>query len=71
MEPFQPLGSDPNDSEDSFEQDEILLEYAVDELVRFGQQIGVSPEEMISLLDSGISVPDLLAFLEWKATGGA
>jgi hypothetical protein len=65
--PFQPPGSRPNDCED-FEPDEILLEQAVERLVRFGQQVGVSPEEMISLLDSGISVPDLLTFLEWKAS---
>jgi hypothetical protein len=66
---FQPPGSHPNDSEDSFEQDEILLEQAVERLVRFGEQVGVSPEEMIALLDSGISVRDLLAFLEWKGSG--
>ena len=63
----QPSESDPRDSEDSAEQDEILLQRAVEGLVRFGQQVGVSPEEMISLLDSGISVSDLLAFLKWKA----
>jgi hypothetical protein len=34
--------------------------------VRFGQQVGVTPEEMISLLDSGLSVRDLLAFLTSK-----
>jgi len=62
----QPSESDPRDSEDSAEQDEILLQRAVEGLVRFGQQVGVSPEEMISLLDSGISVSDLLAFLKGK-----
>jgi hypothetical protein len=69
--PFQPPGSHPNDCEDSAEQDEILLQRTVDRLVRFGQQVGVSPEEMILLLDSGISVPDLLAFLEWKGSGAS
>ena len=34
--------------------------------VRFGQQVGVTPAEMISLLDSGLSVRDLLAFLATK-----
>ena len=52
---------------DSLEADEILLQHTVEKLVRFGQQVGVSPEDMISLLDSGISVPDLLAFLDRKA----
>ena len=50
------------------EDDEILLQRAVERLVRFGKQVGMSPEEMISLLDSGISVPGLLAFLERKAS---
>ena len=29
-------------------------------LVRYGYKVGVTPEEMISLLDSGLSVRDLL-----------
>jgi hypothetical protein len=45
------------------------LEQAVEKLVRFGQQVGVTPEEMISLLDSGISIRDLLAFLASKTSG--
>jgi hypothetical protein len=32
-------------------------------LVRFGHKVGVTPEAMISLLDSGLSVRDLLVFL--------
>jgi hypothetical protein len=39
--------------------------------VRFGQQAGVTPEEMISLLDSGIRIKDLFAFLGSKASGAA
>ncbi len=49
--------------------DAITLQRAVEKLVRFGQQIGVSPEEMISPLDSGIRVADLLAFLATKRVG--
>ena len=37
------------------ERDTLLLKQAVEKLVRFGQQVGVTPEEMISLLDSGIN----------------
>jgi hypothetical protein len=48
------------------ERDTILLKQAVEKLVRFGQQVGVTPEEMISLLDSGIDMRDLLAFLAAK-----
>jgi hypothetical protein len=39
---------------------------AAEKLVRFGQQVGVTPEEMISLLNSGISIRELLAFLAAK-----
>jgi hypothetical protein len=53
-------GGHPKDFD---EEDTCLLEQAVEKLVRFGQQVGVTPEEMISLLDSGISIRDLLAFL--------
>jgi len=58
-------------SEDWYEQDALLLEQTVEKLVRFGQQVGVTPEEMISLLDSGISIRDLLAFLASKTLGTA
>ena len=53
------------------ERDAHLLEQTVEKLVRYGQQIGVTPEEMISLLDSGISIRDLLAFLAAKSSGAA
>jgi len=49
------------------EEDEILLQHTVEKLVRFGQQVGVGPEDMISLLELGVSVPELLAFLDWRA----
>jgi hypothetical protein len=53
------------------ETDAALLEQAVEKLVRFGQRFGVTPEEMISLLDSGIGMRELLAFLASKASGAA
>ena len=56
----------------SFDQtDGALLQQAVEKLVRFGQQVGVTPDEMISLLDSGIDIRDLLAFLASKGSGAA
>lgn len=69
-----PHSSQSTDSSQSTGFDEIdprLLEQTVEKLVRFGQQVGVSPEEMISLLDSGISMRDLLAFLASKSSGAA
>ncbi len=56
---------------DSHPKDEDIvgiMHQAVERLVRFGQQIGVSPEKMLSLLLSGMSVSDLLAFLDSKAS---
>ena len=57
--------------EDLDERRARLLEQAVEKLVRYGQKVGVAPEEMISLLDAGISIPDLLAFLASKSSGAA
>ncbi len=51
------------------EEDTALLQQAVERLVRFGRQVVVSAEGMISVLDSGLSVRDLLAFLASKAAG--
>jgi hypothetical protein len=62
------LGAHPYEID---EKDLYLLERAAEELVRFGKQVGVTPEVMISLLDSGISIRDLLAFLSSKTSGAA
>jgi hypothetical protein len=61
-------GRQPKDFD---EVDAQLLEQTVEKLVRYGQRVGVTPEEMISLLDSGISIHDLLAFLAAKSSGVA
>jgi hypothetical protein len=53
------------------EGDAHTLEQAVEKLVSFGQRVGVTAEEMISLLDSGIGMQDLLAFLAAKDSGNA
>jgi hypothetical protein len=68
--PPESLAQD-SDRNDLDEGDALLLERVVERLVRFGQQVGVTPEEMISLLDSGISIRDLLAFLASKNSGAA
>ena len=71
MKPLQPPELLRQNCEDFVEKDAILLQQAVEKLVHFGQQVGVTPEEMISLLDSGISIRDLLAFLASKTSGAA
>jgi len=53
------------------EKDLHLLERAAEKLVRFGKQVGVTTEEMILLLDSGISLRELLAFLASETPGAA
>jgi len=66
--PHTTQSTDGNQFKDFDEVDAHLLEQTVEKLVRFGQQVGVTPEEMISLLDSGISIHDLLAFLASKSS---
>jgi hypothetical protein len=69
MEPSQPtLSIRPKYSNHS-EEHRLLLEGAVEKIVLSAQQVGVTPEEIISLLDSSISIPDLLAFLASKRSG--
>jgi hypothetical protein len=65
-----PLQS-PKQGNEDLDKNARLLEQAVEKLVRYGQKVGVTPEEMISLLDTGISIPDLLAFLASKTSSGA
>ncbi len=43
--------------------DEAVLERAIVKLVLLGEQVGVGPGEMISLLDSGLSVVDLVEYM--------
>jgi hypothetical protein len=50
-------------------RDSLLLEQAVEKVVLFAQKIGVTPTEIISLLDSGISITELLAYLGSKRSG--
>jgi len=69
MKPWPPPESLRQPCEDFVEKDRLLLEQAVEKVVRFGQQVGVTPEEMIRLLDSGISIGELLGFLASRTSG--
>ena len=62
---------DGSQSKDFDEGEAMMLEKVADKLVCYGRRVGVTPEEMISLLDSGISMRDLLAFLASKSSGAA
>ena len=71
MKLSQPPESLSQNREDLIEKDAILLRRTAERLVRLDQQIGVTSEEMIPLLDSGITIRDLLAFLASKNSGAA
>ena len=43
--------------------DQGVLERAVGKLVVLGQQVGVNTDQMIQLLESGLSVAELLEYL--------
>ena len=52
------------DASDECDRERIPgLSRAVDKLVQFGELVGVSPEEMVVLLDSGMTMRGLLYFL--------
>jgi hypothetical protein len=71
MEPLRFSGSITANYEEFLGEHRCLLEQAVEKVVRVAQRVGVTPEEIVSLLDSGISIPDLLAFLASKTSGVA
>ena len=47
--------------------DREVLERAIAKLVLLGNRVGVSPGEMIQLLDSGLTVGDLVAYLTGRS----
>jgi hypothetical protein len=53
------------------EEETRLMDQAIAKLVFVGDRVGVTPEEMISMLESGMSVSELLAFLASKNFGAA
>ena len=69
MKPSQPPESHTQKREDCAEQDREFLQQAVGKFVLLAQQVGVTPQAIISLLDSGLSVRDVLAFLESRRSG--
>ena len=44
-------------------QEKEVLERAVAKIIGLGQQVGVSADEMINLLQSGLTVRELLEYL--------
>jgi hypothetical protein len=57
---------------DELTQEQVLiLEVAVEKLVRAGEQAGITPEEMIGLLDSGMDIRELLDYIVSKTARSA
>jgi hypothetical protein len=48
-----------------------LLNAAVEKIVRVGEEVGLTPEDIIAFLESGCSVRDLLVMLAAKRSGAA
>jgi hypothetical protein len=46
-----------------------LLNMAVEKMALIGEQVGVTPDDMIALLDSGYSIRELLMLLVSKRSG--
>jgi hypothetical protein len=69
MEPSQTPASLTQNCDPFFEKQRVLLEQAVEKVVRVAAQVGVTPEQIISLLDSGVSIRDVLAFIASKRSG--
>jgi hypothetical protein len=65
--PMGPVDSFANSGPDLAESLNIgqqeVLERAVGKMVLLGKQVGVSPDQMILLLESGLTVVDLLEYL--------
>ena len=54
----------PAEPADEFDLEQMqVLQNAIDKLIRFGEQVGVNAEEMVLLLDSGMTVRGLLYYL--------
>lgn len=53
-------------ADDLTQEQVVLLETAVEKIVHFAEQVGVTPDEMIALLDSGMEVGGLLDYLASK-----
>lgn len=60
------VGNQVADSQQWGAHETELLNRAVDKIVWYGEKVGVSPQEMIALLDSGMSIRDLLLLLASK-----
>lgn len=48
-----------------------LLNAAAEKIIRVGEEVGVTPEEMLKFLDSGGSVRDLVIMVAAKRRGVA
>ncbi len=50
----------------TFGRDEVVLKRAIAKVILLGDRVGVSAEQMIGMLESGLTVPELLVYLAAK-----
>ena len=50
-------------AQESREPDVVVLARVCEKIINFAEKIGVTPQEMISFLDSGATARDLLDYL--------
>jgi hypothetical protein len=56
-------------SQNSLSENQVaLLQRAAEKLVRLGEQVAVSPDQMIAMLEGGLCIGDLLTILTVKGT---
>ena len=53
----------------AFMLDRPRMERAIAELVRFAAGVGLGGGDLIQMLDSGVSIPEILGILEEKSKG--
>lgn len=62
-ETYTPVSRSPQVAESPTFAEQEVLERAITKLVLFGRQVGVDPDQMIMLLESGMSMGELLEYL--------
>ncbi len=58
-----------NTQEQVDENEAKIIEKAAEKLLPYGERVGATAEDMISLFDSGISMRELLVLLVSKGSG--
>ena len=69
-EAYYPASCDTNAAESATFAEQVVLERAITKLVLLGKQVDVSADQMIGLLNSGLTVAELVEYLAARAGMG-